>query len=160
MKHLFYTLWLMTATTLSHADVVSTAPNFTLKSHTGENLRLSEQRGEVIMLNFWASWCGPCRQEMPELDELHAKYHGLGFSVFGINVDAERSMADKVLAEIPVDFPILFDTDNQVSELYNVDAMPMTVLVDRDGTIRHLHRGYKPGYEDLYDAQIRTLVKE
>ena len=160
MRIIFCALWLLTVTALSNADVVTPAPNFTLKSHTGENLRLSEQRGEVIMLNFWASWCGPCRQEMPELDELHTKYRELGFSVFGINVDAQRSMAEKVLAEIPVDFPILFDTDNLVSELYSVDAMPMTVLVDRDGAIRHLHRGYKPGYEDLYDAQIRTLVKE
>jgi len=147
-------------TSVSTAEPMQTAPNFTLKSNAGSNLRLSEQHGDVVMLNFWASWCGPCRQEMPELDELHAKYSALGFTVFGINVDADRAMAEQVLADIPVDFPILFDTSNEVSELYNVDAMPMTVMVGRDGSVRYTHRGYKPGHEDIYEEKIRALVKE
>ena len=136
------------------------AANFTLKSAGGENIRLSEYRGQVVLLNFWASWCGPCRQEMPELDALHQKYEGLGFTVFGVNVEQDRKMADKVLRDIPVSFPILFDDQNEVSELYDVDAMPVTVLVDRSGDIRFMHRGYKPGYEIEYEAQIRELVKE
>ncbi len=140
----------------------STGPagNFTLKSAEGSNIRLSEYRGQVVMLNFWASWCGPCRQEFPHLDALQRKYADLGFTVFGINVEQDRDQADKVLRDIPVSFPILFDNRNEVSELYGVDAMPMTVLLDRNGVVRHLHRGYKPGYEDTYEAQVRSLVKE
>ena len=121
------------------------AENFTLKSASGENIRLSEYRGQVVLINFWASWCGPCRQEMPHLDAIHRKYESLGFTVFGVNVEQDREMADRVLRDIPVSFPILFDSENQVSQLYDVDAMPATVLVDRNGEIRYMHRGYKPG---------------
>ena len=136
------------------------ASNFTLKSADGSNIRLSEHRGEVVLINFWASWCGPCRQEMPELDALQQQYQDLGFTVFGINVEQDREAADRVLKDIPVTFPVLFDNDNSVSETYGVDAMPATVIVDRNGTIRFAHRGYKPGYEELYEQQIRTLLKE
>jgi thiol-disulfide isomerase/thioredoxin len=136
------------------------AANFTLKDTSGNNIRLSEYRGQVVLINFWASWCGPCRQEFPHLDELHQKYEGLGFTVFGVNVEENRELADRVLREIPVSFPVLFDNENTVSELYDVDAMPVTVLVDRSGDIRFLHRGYRPGYEDLYERQVRTLIKE
>ncbi len=142
------------------SDIGSEAGNFTLKSAGGSNIRLSEYRGQVVLLNFWASWCGPCRQEFPHLDDLHQKYAGLGFTVFGVNVERDRASADRVLRDIPVTFPVLFDDNNQVSELYNVDAMPMTVLVDRAGVIRYLHRGYRPGYEMAYDKQVRALVKE
>ncbi len=136
------------------------AANFTLKSGDGENIRLSEYRGQVVLINFWASWCGPCRQEMPHLDAIHRKYEPMGFTVFGVNVEQDRSMADKVLRDIPVSFPILYDDSNQVSELYGVDAMPATVLVDRNGEIRYMHRGYKPGYELEYEKQVKTLVRE
>jgi len=139
---------------------VGPAENFTLKSAEGKNIRLSEYRGQVVLINFWASWCGPCRQEMPHLDALQQKYEGLGFTVFGINVEQNRDMADKVLRDIPVTFPILFDDENIVSELYDVDAMPATVLVDRNGEIRFIHRGYKAGYEKEYERQIRSLIKE
>jgi peroxiredoxin len=134
--------------------------NFTLKSADGSNIRLSEYRGQVVMLNFWASWCGPCRQEFPHLDALQQKYTDLGFTIFGINVEQDRTAADKVLRDIPVTFPILFDSENKVSELYDVAAMPTTVLLDRNGVVRYLHRGYKPGYEVKYEEQIRALVKE
>jgi len=136
------------------------AANFTLKSADGENIRLSEYRGQVVLINFWASWCGPCRQEMPHLDDIHRKYEPMGFTVFGVNVEQDRTMADKVLRDIPVTFPILFDDNNLVSELYDVDAMPATVLVDRNGEIRYMHRGYKPGYEQEYEKQVKTLIME
>ncbi len=152
-------------TTLATVQVTATpvgAPggNFTLKSATGKNIRLSEHRGEVILLNFWASWCGPCRQEFPHLDALHRKYADLGFTVLGVNVEQDRAQADKVLRDIPVTFPILFDNTSVVSELYNVEAMPMTVLLDRSGVVRYVHHGYKPGYESLYEKQVRALVRE
>lgn len=142
------------------AEDANAAPDFTLKSRSGENVRLREHVGEVVLLNFWASWCGPCRQEMPHLDALNSKYKELGFTTMGINVDADTALAYQVLNDIPVDFTILFDTDNTVSQLYGVDSMPFTVLVDRDGNVRHVHRGYRPGFEDKYDEQIRSLVKE
>lgn len=152
---------LLAATQMAYALVDSgPASNFTLKSSEGENFRLSEYRGQVVMINFWASWCGPCRQEMPLLDELYQKYEPMGFTIFGVNVEQERELAEQILRDIPVNFPILFDDNNTVSEDYDVDAMPATVLVDRNGEVRFMHRGYKPGYEDHYEEQIRALIRE
>ena len=136
------------------------APDFALKSATGENLRLSEYRGDVVMINFWATWCGPCRQEMPLLDELYSRYQRVGFNLLGVNIDDDSARAMKMIEELGVSFPVLFDSRKEVSELYDVEAMPVTVLVDREGRIRHVHHGYKPGYEDKYLDQIRSLLRE
>lgn len=157
---LLFIFMLVTPTLGLAAADADAAANFTLKSRMGENIRLSEHRGEVVLINFWASWCGPCRQEMPELEALHQRYKNLGFTVFGINVEQDRENAERVLDDLGLSFPILFDDNNDVSELYDVDAMPFTVLVDRGGKMRFAHKGYKPGYESLYDQQIRELIKE
>ncbi len=136
------------------------APDFSLKSSTGENLRLSEFRGDVVMINFWATWCGPCRQEMPLLDELYDRYQRVGFNLLGVNIDDDSSRAMKMVADLGVSFPVLFDARKEVSKLYQVNAMPVTVLVDRDGNVRHVHHGYKPGYEEKYLNEIRALLRE
>jgi peroxiredoxin len=136
------------------------APDFALKSSTGENLRLSEFRGDVVMINFWATWCGPCRQEMPLLDELYARYERVGFNLLGVNIDDDSRRAMQMIEELGVHFPVLFDARKEVSKLYEVDAMPVTVLVDREGNVRHVHHGYKPGYEEKYLDQIRSLLRE
>jgi len=142
------------------AKLNKTAPDFTLKMKHGGNFRLSEHRGEVLFINFWASWCGPCRQEMPILDELHQRYQSAGFKVIGITIDEDTSKADAMLKKIPVSFPVLYDAESSVSELFDVDAMPTSVLVDRSGKMRFLHRGYKPGYEEDYRNQIKELIRE
>ena len=137
-----------------------TAPDFALKSSTGENMRLSEYRGDVVMINFWATWCGPCRQEMPLLDDLYQRYSRVGFNLLGVNIDDDSRRAMQMIEELGVNFPVLFDASKQVSEMYDVDAMPVTVIVDREGTVRYVHQGYKPGYEDKYLTEIRTLLRE
>ncbi|MDH3748132.1 MAG: TlpA family protein disulfide reductase [Gammaproteobacteria bacterium] len=136
------------------------APDFALKSSTGENLRLSEYRGDVVMINFWATWCGPCRQEMPLLDELYTRYERVGFNLLGVNIDDDSSRAMNMIHELGVNFPVLFDSRKEVSKLYDVDAMPVTVLVDREGNVRFVHQGYKPGYEEKYLDQVRSLLRE
>ena len=137
----------------------STAPDFTLHTMNGPNMRLQEQRGKVVMINFWATWCGPCRQEMPHLDRLYDKYKSSGFVLMGINVDDDTRNAAAVAAKLGVRFPVLLDTDKQVSRLYDLSTMPSTVIVDRDGKVRYVHRGYLTGYEDTYDKQVRELLK-
>ncbi len=144
----------------SSVMVGQTAPDFALKSSSGANLRLSEYRGDVVMINFWATWCGPCRQEMPLLDELYQRYERVGFNLLGVNIDDDSRRAMQMIDELGVNFPVLFDARKEVSELYDVEAMPVTVLVDREGTVRHVHHGYKPGYEDKYLDQIRSLLRE
>jgi peroxiredoxin len=136
------------------------APDFALKSSSGENLRLSEYRGDVVMINFWATWCGPCRQEMPLLDELYNRYQRVGFNLLGVNIDDDSSRAMKMVSELGVSFPVLFDARKEVSKLYEVNAMPVTVIVDREGNVRYVHHGYKPGYEEKYLDQIRSLLRE
>lgn len=136
------------------------APDFTLQSSTGENVRLAEQRGQVVMLNFWASWCGPCRTEMPLLDEMSKRYSAAGFVLYGVNVEEDNTDAKKLIKDLGVTFPILYDTESKASSLYNVDAMPTTVVIDKKGEIRYVNRGYKPGDENKYRDQIRELIKE
>jgi len=135
------------------------APDFTLHAMGGSNLRLKEQRGRVVMVNFWATWCGPCRQEMPQLDRLYQKYKASGFVLLGVNVDDDARKAGDVAAKLGITFPVLLDTDKAVSKLYDLSTMPSTVIIDRDGKVRYLHRGYLAGYEDNYDKQIRELLK-
>ena len=148
------------ATASNAGSVSGPAPDFTLKSRSGKNIRLSDLRGQVVMLNFWASWCGPCRQEMPILEQLHKRYGKLGFTVVGVNVEQDSSKAVAYLRDIKVSFPILYDNTSKVSKLFNVNAMPTTVMIDRNGKMRFLHEGYKPGYEKDYKKQIKQLVRE
>jgi peroxiredoxin len=136
------------------------APDFTLKSAAGGNLRLSEQRGRVVLVNFWATWCGPCKVEMPHLNRLYEKYRSAGFVLLGVNVDDDPKAAVALAARLGVTFPVLFDAGKLVSKLYLLDSMPFTVLIDRDGRVRRLHRGYRDGMEVTYEQQIRELVKE
>jgi peroxiredoxin len=136
------------------------APDFTLRGNSGANLKLKEQRGKVVLINFWATWCGPCRQEMPLLDALYKRYRDAGFVLLGVNVDDSPDKARTMARGLGVSFPVLFDANKAVSRSYQVSGMPTTVIVDRDGKVRYLHRGYRPGYERKYQEQVRGLLKE
>jgi len=136
------------------------APQFTLSARGGRDVSLAQYHGQVVMINFWASWCGPCRQEMPLLESIYRKYHKLGFTLLGVNVEPDSKAADEWLHETPVSFPILYDKDSKVTRLYDVAGMPSTVIIDRSGKLRMLHRGYKPGDENEYLDSIRSLIRE
>ena len=136
------------------------APDFTLRGSDGRNVRLDELRGQVVLVNFWATWCGPCREEMPRLDTLYQKYHKSGFVLLGVNVDDDPRTALATAAKLNVSFPVLLDTDKKVSKLYDLNTMPSTIVIDRDGKMRFLHRGYRAGTESDYEQQIRGLLKE
>ena len=136
------------------------APAFQLPSSANAPLALNDLKGQVVLINFWASWCGPCRQEMPVLDQLYRKYKAAGFTLLGVNVEPKSADALGFLKATPVTFPILFDTDSQVSKLYEVSGMPSTVILDRAGKVRYIHHGYKPGEESEYLDQIRSLMRE
>lgn len=135
-------------------------PAFTLPARDGGNLSLGDLKGQVVMINFWATWCGPCRQEMPLLEQLQTKYEPLGFTIVGINVEPDSAAAQEWLAKVPVSFPILFDRKNEVAESFGVEGMPSSVFVDRAGKVRYVHRGYRPGDEAKYADMVRSLVKE
>lgn len=144
------------------ASVAAGAPAaaFQLPAAVGDPVSLAGLKGQVVLINFWASWCGPCRQEMPILDQLYKKYKAAGFTLLGVNVEPKSGDAISFLKATPVSFPILFDTQSKVSNLYEVSGMPSTVIVDRKGNVRYVHHGYKPGDESQYLDQIRILMRE
>ena len=137
-----------------------TAPDFTLDSRAGKPLSLAQYKGQVVMLNFWASWCVPCKQEMPLLETIQKTYGKRGFTLIGVNVEPDSKAANAVLEKIPVSFPVVYDRESKVSKAYDVSGMPSSVFIDRKGQVRMLHRGYKPGDENEYMNQIRALVME
>ena len=157
-------------TTLLLASIITTAviaddargpaPNFSLQNRQGQSVSLQELKGEVVMINFWASWCAPCREEMPLLNTMYEKYKPLGFTLLGVNVEEDSEPAKALLKEIAVNFPILFDNKNEVSKMYNLVAMPSSVFVDRNGNIRYVHAGYKAGDEAEYHKYVRSLIRE
>jgi peroxiredoxin len=153
-------LFALIAGTSNATGPAPVAPDFSLPARDGGEVRLSELKGQVVMINFWATWCGPCRQEMPLLQQIHAKYEPLGFTMLGVNVEPDSAAAQSWLKGMPVSFTILFDRQSAVSSSFGVEAMPSSVLIDREGRVRHVHRGYKPGDEAVYADLVRSLVKE
>ena len=158
----FLSLLLLLSCTAAGAAVTpqAIAPDFTLRSASGPNLRLHEQRGQVVLVNFWASWCGPCKAEMPHLNRLYGKYGGSGFTLLGVNIDDDPRHGIATAARWGLQFPVLLDTQKTVVRLYDLGSMPATVLIDRDGRVRYVHRGYREGVAETYEQQIRELVKE
>jgi peroxiredoxin len=136
------------------------APDFALRSMKNANVRLSEHLGEVVLINFWATWSGPSRQEMPLLDALYAKYQRAGLVMFGVNIDEDRDEAAEMVQTLQVTYPILFDERKDVSRSYQLGTMPLTVLIDREGVVRYVSEGFKPGYEKRYTDKLRELLGE
>ena len=141
-------------------DANAPATEFSLTSLTGQPVALSQFKGNVVLVNFWATWCGPCQQEMPLLDQMYKKYKPAGFTLLGVNVDKEVPAVKELLARKPVSFPVLLDPENAVSRAYKVADMPSSVIIDRKGIVRYIHRGYRPGDENEYQDRIRQLIRE
>jgi peroxiredoxin len=136
------------------------APDFALKSFAGKNLRLSEYRGEVVLVTFWASWCGRCREQLAELTELHAHHHDQDFQLLSVSLDDKPDRAQDVIDDLRIEFPVLRDDKKTVARLYDPDTMPLTIIVDHGGTVRHVHEGYRQGDEALYQTELMALLAE
>ncbi len=117
------------------------APDFALTDLNGETVRLSDWRGQVVLLNFWASWCVPCRQEMPLLQATHEAYAGDGLVVLAVNMGEERRRVEGFAADLAVTFPVLADEETTVGTLYRVRGAPTTYFIDREGVIRQRYVG-------------------
>ena len=136
------------------------ASNFTLKSNQGENLRLSEQRGQVIFLTFWAEWCGTCKQQLKALESIYQQQKHKGFQVWGISLDEDNKEADLDARSMGLSFPILYDAEHKISKAYDIDDLPFAVIVDRDGIIRYTKEDYKTKTLTQYQNQVTKLVNE
>ncbi len=136
------------------------APDFVLKASDGRNLRMSEFRGQVILVNFWARWAGDSRQEMPALDRINTTYQRAGLVVLGVSVDEDLARARDFAQAMKVSYPLMFDTGSELGRDYLLKNMPMTFLIDRAGIIRYANVGFKRGDERVYLDHIRELLRE
>jgi thiol-disulfide isomerase/thioredoxin len=129
-------------------------------SNANTPLDLNEFRGRVIYLDFWASWCKPCRQSFPWMDELQRKYRNRGLLVVAVNVDQDRGQADQFLNRFGPSFRILFDPSGELAEKFKVPGMPSSFLIDRRGVVRERHVGFLPENEESIDSEVQELIAE
>ena len=154
-------LALATASPALHAaaEPGRAAPAFELPLQAGGSIKLESLRGKVVYLDFWASWCGPCRQSFPWMGEMHRKYADQGLVVLAVNVDARASDAQAFLKAVPAPFPVAMDPSGKTPRDYAIKAMPTSVLIGRDGQVRAVHGGFKPSDTAALEAQISAALK-
>jgi cytochrome c biogenesis protein CcmG, thiol:disulfide interchange protein DsbE len=137
------------------------APDFSLQNQQGETIQLSDLRGQAVLVNMWASWCGPCKAEMPAMQEVYEEYSDRGFTILAVNTtfQDDRDGALSFARGLGLTFPILFDLDGAVSQKYQVRAMPTSFFVDQEGIIRRVVFG-GPMSEALLRTEIERLLPE
>ena len=136
------------------------APDFALKATSGTNFRLSEHRGDVVLLGFWGSRCTQCGAQLATLSRLVDTYASAGLKAFAVNVDDDQLAAAEYAIAHPVSFPVLLDPGKTVAREYRIDNLPMLLLVDRAGIVRQVHREFGKESEARYLEQIRVLLDE
>ncbi|MDH4283986.1 MAG: TlpA family protein disulfide reductase [Gallionellaceae bacterium] len=155
---LMLSLGLALATPISKADSVA-APGFSIASEKGQ-ISLAEHKGKVVYLDFWASWCGPCRASFKWLNEAQERYGPQGLVVIAINVDKDKEAARQFLKENPVNFKIGFDPEGNVAKSYEVQGMPSSYLIDRNGQVQKMHVGYRQKDKSALEEEVRKMVSE
>lgn len=134
------------------------APEFELPAARGGSLSLSEMQGKVVWVDFWASWCGPCRASFPWMNAMVEKYGPQGFAVLAINVDADRPLAEAFLQDNPAGFPVVFDAEGKTPESFGVRGMPSSYLVDGQGRLIGSHIGFRASAMNDYENAIRQAL--
>jgi peroxiredoxin len=138
----------------------SEAPDFVLKSLSGQNLRLSEYRGEIVMLSFWAAWCGDCRAQLEQLGAMRERYQDAGLTLLAVSLDQNQKQAEDAAERLGGKFPVLHDAAGDVGRLYDVSRMPVMVLIDRSGIVRDVFEGFRRGAEEQYLERVQALLRE
>ena len=162
-KKLFFIAMPILASILSinvyASEVGQPAPQFTLPTlQQDKSTSLQQYSGKVIYLDFWASWCAPCRTSFPLLNKLHQKLKDQGFEVVAVNLDEDKSKAEEFLKEIPVDFTILRDAQGEWSDKFVVESMPTSFIIDKQGVIRNIHKGFTSDDINEIEHKITELL--
>jgi DsbE subfamily thiol:disulfide oxidoreductase len=155
-------LLLASAPLLQAATIGRLAPKFTLQDAQAKPRTLASYKGKVVLINFWASWCGPCQAELPELNRLAAQYKARNVRVLAINVDRDRSQAKQLLKRLGLGAPaleILWDPHSKAVSAYDIQGMPSSFVLDRAGVIRYLHSGFQPHDPSLWRNELEALLR-
>jgi thiol-disulfide isomerase/thioredoxin len=122
-------------------------------------LDLQQFKGQVLYVDFWASWCGPCAKSFPFLNEMHAQFKDQGLKIIGVNLDEELADAKEFLKQFPASFTVVSDDDKSCARHFAVKAMPSSFIIDRSGVIHHVHLGFRPGESGELKALVEKLLK-
>ena len=133
------------------------APGFSLPGQN-QTVQLSKYKGKVVYLDFWASWCDPCKRSFPWMNELQTLYGEDGFRIIAVNLDESRNDADEFLKKMPAKFDVAFDKSGKTAEAYNLKAMPSSFLIDRNGNLVHKSLGYRAEEKKILEKKIKQLV--
>ena len=147
----------MLASTAFAQEVGQPAPAFDVPGSSG-NVRLADMKGKVVYVDFWASWCAPCKQSFPWMNEMQAKYGPRGLQIVGVTVDRKREDAEKFLAATPAKFAVAYDTTGQVAGAYKPKGMPTSFLIGADGVVRAVHVGFKDSDRAELEKQIEAQL--
>lgn len=135
------------------------APDFALKGMDGSMVKLADLRGSVVLLDFWATWCGPCRAALPRLDALNRERAAAGLKVFAVNLREDGAKIEQFLKQTGLSLPVLLDTDGAVAGRYGISAIPATVLIDKEGVVRKVTVGFEPSMEEQLKQAVEALLK-
>ena len=148
-----------TASSATHPLIGSPGPAFLLDSSNGKGkVALAPLKGKVVVIDFWATWCGPCKESFPKLQELYTKYQSSGVEVLGISEDDENTGIAEFGTAHSAKFPLAWDKDKSIAGQWNPKTMPTTFIVDRNGIVRFAHVGYHPKEELEMEKEIKTLL--
>lgn len=136
----------------------SQAPDFTLPTIDGKTVSLSQFKGQVVYVDFWATWCPPCRRSFPWMEKMYQKYQTHGFQIIAISLDGKQEIVDRFLAKINPTFIVARDKKSQVASEYKVQAMPSSYLIDRNGEIYYEHRGFNENDKNKMEEKFRNLL--
>lgn len=151
---------LFIGTTAAALSVGEAPPPIDLPDQDGKNVDLKELRGNVVLVDFWASWCGPCKREMPVLESLHKKYADQGLVIVGVNIDSNAKKMNKFLKGAPVSFRIVHDPRIAIAQRYEPSTMPSSYLIGRAGKLRYVHEGFRKKDAQEIEKRVKALLAE
>ena len=161
-KFLLLFVLLTIPTFIYSQEIGKDIPLFSGKTANGESVSISDYKGKVTVVDFWASWCRPCKEEFPFLIELNNNYSEKGFAFLAVNLDEEIANMNNFLKKYSKDinFKIITDPDSKIANQFNIEAIPSTFVLDKKGVLRYMHVGFSPGDKEKFKTEIETLLSE